>query len=272
VQLSEAPVLGAPGRPFAGTDEPPAARRECSFRVGWASTPGEVAEAQRLRFRVFVGEMGARIHPPAGTPPGHEADGFDEHCAHLLVRAIGTARHGQVIATCRVLPPDGARRAGGLYTAGEFDLAPLRALLPDALEMGRMCVDADWRNGLVVMALWRELGQQLVRRGLGTMIGCSSVGMADGGALARQMWHDLRQDHLAAAEHQVRAWTPLPMPPTDGPATQVAVPALIKGYLRLGGQLLGPPAIDADFNTADFPMMLRIADMPARYGRRIFGA
>ena len=51
----------------------------------------------------------------------------------------------------------------------------------------------------------------------------------------------------------------------------VEPPALIKGYLRLGAKVLGAPAWDPDFNTADLPMMMRTADMPARYRKHFNG-
>ncbi len=241
-----------------------------SFRLGWARTAREVAEAQRLRFRVFSGEMGVTLKLPPGVPHGHDVDAFDSFCDHLLVRAVGTAQHGEVIATCRILSPEGLLRAGSLYTDSEFDLAPLRSLLPHTLEMGRVCVDPAWRHGFIVMALWQELGQQLVQRGLDTIIGCASVSLADGDDLALRMWRDLQGQHLVAPAHQLlpRKALPLRAPPDEEPGR---VPALIKGYLRCGGRLLGPPAHDEDFNTADFPMMLRLADMPARYSKRIFG-
>jgi putative hemolysin len=47
-------------------------------------------------------------------------------------------------------------------------------------------------------------------------------------------------------------------------------PALIRGYLRMGAKLLGPPAWDPQFNTADLPILLHIADLPPRY-RRLLG-
>ena len=52
----------------------------------------------------------------------------------------------------------------------------------------------------------------------------------------------------------------------------VDAPALIKGYLRCGAKVLGAPAWDPDFNTADLPMLLRIDDLPARYRRHFRGA
>jgi len=48
------------------------------------------------------------------------------------------------------------------------------------------------------------------------------------------------------------------------------VPALLKGYLKLGAKVCGEPAWDPDFNTADFPMLLSLDNMGKRY-RRHFG-
>jgi putative hemolysin len=53
---------------------------------------------------------------------------------------------------------------------------------------------------------------------------------------------------------------------------QVSTPSLIKGYLRCGGCVLGPPAWDPQFGTADLPMMLDLANMPAAYRRRFFAS
>jgi putative hemolysin len=48
-------------------------------------------------------------------------------------------------------------------------------------------------------------------------------------------------------------------------------PALIRGYLRLGAKVLGAPAWDPDFNTADLPMLMRVADLPGRYRKQFKG-
>ena len=97
------------------------------FDVRWAQQPCEVREAQRLRYRVFADEMGAQLKPLAGSPAGHDVDRFDDFCEHLLVRAVGHPDEpGELVGTYRVLTPDAARRAGGLYTDTEFDLHTLR--------------------------------------------------------------------------------------------------------------------------------------------------
>ncbi|WP_426172895.1 GNAT family N-acetyltransferase [Massilia sp. TWR1-2-2] len=247
------------------------------FEASWASSPAEVREAQQLRYAVFVAEMGARLSTPAGTAAGLDVDDFDRHCEHLLVRAreLGSDAPGQLVGTYRVLGPEGARRAGGCYTESEFDLAPLAPLRAGAVELGRACVHAGWRSGGVILALWSALGQHMLERGLDTMFGCASIGMADGGQLARRVWRQLRDSsYMVPPEWRIVPWTPLPMGDADRIATPASdavlreLPALIKGYLRCGARVAGPPSFDRSFNTADLPIMMRLADLPARYSKQ----
>ena len=88
---------------------------------------------------------------------------------------------------------------------------------------------------------------------------------------AASIWNQLRDSHLAPIEFHVRPRLPLPLERFDG-SLDVTPPALIRGYLRLGAEVLGPPAWDPDFNSADLPMMLRIDQLPARYRRHFLGA
>ena len=62
---------------------PAIARSGRRYSVGFARSDAERREAQRLRWRVFVEEMGAQ---PRSKEPGVDHDLFDPHCKHLLVR------------------------------------------------------------------------------------------------------------------------------------------------------------------------------------------
>lgn len=237
--------------------------------VTWARHLDEVREAQRLRHAVFCGEMGARLDTPL---PGHDIDLFDEFCEHLLVRERATR---QVIGTYRVLTPAQAGRIGSFYSDTEFDLWRLRQVRERMVELGRSCVHPDHRQGGVILALWTALGGFMQRNGLDVMIGCASIPMLHNGMVsgdvAASVWRQLRETHLAPIEFQVTPRLALPVEWLDG-SLAVEPPALIKGYLRLGARVLGPPAWDPDFNTADLPMMMRIQDMPARYRKHFLGA
>ncbi len=240
--------------------------------VGWAVHDDEVRQAQALRWRVFAGEMGARLSPLAGTPAGLDADAFDAHCEHLLVRTVPTTDSAsRVVGTYRVLTPSAAQRAGGLYSDQEFDLSRLDPLRPRIAELGRSCTDPAFRNGGVILMLWAALADFMGRNGLDLTVGCASVTMHDGGHSAASLWHQLRQSHLAPAALAAVPRLPLPVDQLRGDLP-VEPPALIKGYLKCGGQLLGPPAWDPDFQTADLPMMMNLADLPPAYRRRFIRA
>ena len=236
--------------------------------VSWARHQDEVRQAQRLRHQVFAVEMGATL---AGSLQGHDIDLFDDYCEHLLVR---DADSREVIGTYRVLTPTQAKRVGSTYSDTEFDLTRLRSLRDRMVELGRSCVHEDHRHGGVILALWGALAEFMGRNQLDIMIGCASIPMQHSGATSGQaaasIWRQVRQSHLAAIEYRVTPRLALPVDRLDD-SLDIEPPALIKGYLRLGAKVLGPPAWDPDFNSADLPMMMRVADLPARYLKHFSG-
>lgn len=259
--------------PHASSTHGPAAHVPV-LETRWADCEEDLCDAQRLRYRVFSQEMGASLSPPEGTPPGLDADRFDTFCDHLLVRAVDPVNGpGPLIGTYRVLTPEAARRAGGFYTDTEFDLTPLMPLRGRALELGRSCVDAEWRSGSVIMALWTALGQYMVEHRLDTMIGCASIGMEDHGLAAARLWHRLCRTHMVEQRWRVAPRIALPLDARSERHTDsdITPPPLIKGYLRCGARLLGPPALDVAFNTADLPLMLRLDEVSPRYRQHFFG-
>jgi putative hemolysin len=247
----------------------PLAPQQLAIKVFWAQHLDEVRAAQKLRYDIFAGEMGARL---STAVPGHDIDLFDNFCEHLLVCDEIT---GQVVGTYRVLTPVQAQRVGSTYSDTEFDLTRLRSLRERMVELGRSCVHKDYRHGGVIMALWGALGAFMVRNQLDTMIGCASIPMLHNGVvsgdLAASIWRKVAATHLAPIEYHVRPRLPLPIEQLDA-SLDVEPPALIKGYLRLGSKVLGPPAWDPDFNSADLPMLMRLDDLPARYRKHFLGA
>lgn len=258
------PILQTPAAAPQATPH----KEKTALKVLWADHLDQVRQAQRLRYSVFAQEMGAVLHTPL---PAHDLDRFDDYCEHLLVQDQAT---GQTVGTYRLLTPVQAQRAGGLYTETEFNIQALDALKPQMVELGRSCVHADYRNGAVIMALWGALAQFMQRNQLSIMVGCASIPMLHQGQVsgdaAASIWRQVSQTHLADPAWHVQAHTPLPLAQFDQ-AIVAEPPALIKGYLRLGARVLGAPAWDPDFNTADLPMLLRIDDMPSRYRKHFLG-
>lgn len=220
----------------------------------------EVLAAQRLRHRVFAEEMGATLHTPT---PGVDEDAFDEHCDHLVVREDVT---GEIVGCYRMLPPDRVSAAGMLYSETEFDLRALASLRGSLVETGRSCVHPDHRTGAVVSLVWAGIARYMLLSGHSWLAGCASVPLSDGGTLAAGVWNVVRHKHYASSEYRVR---PLrPWLPDDAGAVapkRVVLPPLLKGYLRLGAWVCGPPARDADFGVADLFVLLGLHHVDQRY-------
>jgi len=234
------------------------------YHVSLAVDDSEIREAQRLRYAVFAEEMGARL---PSVLAGHDVDLYDPFCDHLLVRELGS---GEVVGTYRILPPDAAQCVGSYYSEQEFDLTRLNFLRPRMAELGRSCVHPAHRSGGLIARLWLGLADYMTRYGYDYLVGCASIGMADGGHVAASVYRQLTANHLAPIEWRATPRHRLPVESLDEGQT-VVLPPLIKGYARLGAMVCGEPAWDPDFNTADLLMLLPLAQLNRSYARRFIG-
>src|SRR5690606_7291282 len=147
-----------------------------------ASTNEELEAIQRLRYKVFTEEMNA-VFPNAVDEL--DTDRYDPWCEHLMVKE---ASSNAVVGTYRLLTPEGARKAGGYYSATEFDLSALDHLHGDLAEVGRSCTHADYRSGAVIMLLWSGIANLVQQYGFRYVLGCASVSLRDDGVTAAEVW------------------------------------------------------------------------------------
>jgi len=230
------------------------------FAVTIARDRAAVEEAQRLRYRVFGEELGARL---ASAHRGLDEDLFDRHGEHLLVRDVVT---GATVGTYRILTPEAAADTGGYYSEGEFDLAPLAPLRARMMEVGRTCVDPAHRAGTVMLLMWSALARFARDTGCEHLIGCASLGLGDGGAGAASVYRRIAADGLAPEAYRVRPRIAFPLHEFE-PGGPAPVPPLVKAYLNLGAWVCGQPAWDRDFGCADIPMLLSLDRLDARFAR-----
>jgi putative hemolysin len=214
----------------------------------------QIAAAQRLRYQVFAGELGATLHSPV---PGLDIDEYDPHCDHIIVQDDKTH---EVVGTYRMLPPGRIPRR---YADGEFDLNPLDLLRDRLVETGRSCVHPDHRTGAVINLMWLGIARYLNRGGLRWLGGCASVPLAD----VAGVWELVRTKHLAPPAMRVRPRIPCPIQQTG----RSTVPPLLKGYLRLGAWVCGEPAYDPDFKCADLYVLLSLDRVDPRYLKHFLG-
>lgn len=224
----------------------------------------EVVAAQKLRHQVFAEEMGARLH---SLQAGLDVDYFDEYCDHLVVRDDNT---GEIVGCYRMLPPERAAAAGKLYSDSEFDLTAIDGLRPSLVETGRSCVHPDHRSGAVVSLVWAGIARYMLLSGHRYLAGCASVPLVDGGSFAAGVWDVLRAKHYSDEDARVTPLIPWQHESIERPA-RATLPPLIKGYVRLGAKVCGPPALDADFDVADFLVLLDLHNVDERYLKFFLG-
>ena len=234
------------------------------FSMHMARTESDVREAQKLRYKVFAEEMGAKI---PGQEERIDQDRYDRYCDHLLVRDTDT---NEVVGTYRILSPDQAKKAGSYYSEGEFDLSRLDNLRNSMVEAGRSCVHPDYRGGGVIALLWAGMAQYMVKNNYEYLIGCASISMADGGRNAANIYNKVKLDSMSPLEWRVFPNCALPFEAL-GDQAEVFLPPLVKGYLRLGSYVCGNPAWDPDFNTADLLMLLPMSQLNKRYAKHFLG-
>lgn len=243
------------------------------FTVRLAESEADVAAAQRLRFKVFVEEMGA-VATEQERAERRERDAYDPYFDHMLLidnEAPSADPMDKVAGVYRLMTGAMAARGIGFYGAGEYDLGKLVRLGRETLELGRSCVDADHRGGAGMHLLWTGLGQYVAERGVEVMFGVASFHGADVAPLAEPLsW--LHYNHLAPEDLRVRVlpehFTRMNILPPDqiskvGAMTKI--PPLIKAYLRLGGFVGEGAFVDRDFNTVDVCLLMDTSRMVERY-------
>ncbi len=230
------------------------------FSVDLARDAEEIEETQRLRYQVFVEEMGAK---PDTAIEGIERDHFDDYCHHLLVRHRPS---GRVVATTRILTDTQSRLAGGFYSESEFDLGDIRALPGRIMEIGRTCVHADYRNGATMARLWSGLADFMESYRLSYLIGCCSIPLNDCGVRLNNLMDRIRHRHMSDESLRVRPRLGLRERLAVG-SSEIEPPPLLKAYLRLGAKVCGEPCWDPVFNTADLFILLDTANLTRRYQR-----
>lgn len=245
---------------------------DAPYSLRLAEAPEDILGAQRLRYEVFVAELGGD-GPLVDHEQRLERDSFDPHFDHLILvdNRRDPAGLDHVVGAYRVMP--GERRAGPgrFYSEAEYDLDPLLASGRKLLELGRSCVHADHRGGTAMFHLWNGLAEYVLDRGIEILFGVASFHGTDVAELAGPLSY-LHHHHLAPPDMRVRARAPgnqrmdlIPVEALDRRAAMAATPALIKAYLRLGGFVGEGAWIDHDFNTTDVCLVMDTGQMSARH-------
>ncbi|WP_298679727.1 GNAT family N-acyltransferase [uncultured Lentibacter sp.] len=241
------------------------------FSVRLARSEADLLAAQRLRYEVFVRELGSD-GPLVDHQGRFERDRFDPVSEHLVLvdarRSERALEH--VVGVYRLLDAAGAARIGQYYSESEYDLDKLKASGRRLLELGRSCLHGQYRGGAAMFHLWAALAEVIAQRQVELLFGVASFHGTATAQLAQPL-SLLHHRHLAPEALRVRARAPgaqrmdlVSAQALDRRAAMMQVPALIKAYLRLGGVVGEGAFVDHAFNTTDVCLMLDVSAMSPR--------
>lgn len=232
---------------------------EPRFRVKLAETESERRAAQALRYRVFVQELGGD-GPLVDHETGLERDKFDPFFDHLLL--LDNAKNGSVVGVYRLLRDDQAALAGQFYSEDEYDLTVLKSSGRRLMELGRSCLDPQYRGGAAMFHLWQGLARYVSDYKIEVLFGVASFHGTNPQSLAQPL-SMLYHNYLASEDLRVRAQREsfqdmnlIPKDKLKRPVAMRQVPALIKAYLRLGGYVGEGAFVDHAFNTTDVCLVM----------------
>ncbi|WP_307797156.1 GNAT family N-acetyltransferase [Williamsia soli] len=247
------------------------------YSISLTTDPVDIEHAERLRYQLFADEMGATLpNAVRGEHTGEmiDIDQFDAHCDHMVARSEST---GEVVGCFRLLPPHGAKAAGGYFTDTIFELSEgLEAARPNLFELGRAAVHSEHRSGAVMGLLWAGVLKYQELNGYEYAIGCASVRMEDGGprgSLVRKVRDFAYGMNLSDPELRVTPKNPVNV---DGRGLddiadpgRVKIPPMVQGCMRIGAAVCGPPSYDSDFDMADFVILITRSRLNHRYLQRM---
>ena len=241
------------------------------FEVKIATDPREIVEAQRLRFQVFNLELNKGLQRSYQT--GLDVDEFDAFCGHLIVREN---KSDEMVGTYRMMRGAQARQHFGFYSEKEFDLSQIKKLDGELLEFGRSCARKDFRDRALLPLMWEAIAEQVRAHKVRYLFGCGSLyttEIAKSALCLLSSKINITRLNIAVSSPWMAADLPVCRMRQSAVADDAALfhklPSLIKGYLRIGALVCGPPALDAEFGTADFFLLLDFDNLKDEYLKRL---
>ncbi len=219
-----------------------------------------IKEAQALRFRVFAKEMGAKLKTES---EGLDYDEVDSYCDHLVVY---DNLNKKIVGYTRLLNQDQAVRLGRFYSQSEFNLDQVLTLPGRFLEIGRTCVDPDYRGGAVLTTLWSALVQYALEGQFNYLLGCASITPGPSGFAVDAIYRNIEAKNIAPSSLHVTPSIPVPSELRCN-RDESGIPPLLKAYFRFGAVVCGEPCWDEDFNCIDLFVLLPLDQLQERYSK-----
>jgi putative hemolysin len=247
--------------------------RSGNLTVRLAENEAEIVAAQKLRYQIFCEEMGGQANPQVQAEK-RDFDVYDTVCHHMLVIDGEGSPAERVVGTYRLLTRSNMDKVGHFYSETEYDMSKVKANGGELLELGRSCVEQQYRTRPVIQMLWQGIGSFIYEKDITLMFGCASfhgTNVVEHKHALSYLYHY----HLAPENLRPRAlpdqFVEMNLMPKDQVVPRAAInalPPLIKGYLRLGGHVGDGAVLDFAYNTCDVSIVVQTESIQEKYTQR----
>ena len=237
------------------------------YIVRYAKNEAELDQVLKLRYEVFNVELGEGLDISELTQ--RDEDEFDRVCHHLIVIQ---KEANEIVGTYRMQTIEMASK--GFYSAAEFCVDQIPAeVLNLSVEVGRACIHTDHRNRGVLFLLWKGLAHYMVEMKKRYLFGCCSLTSQDIDE-AKSLMDFLEEKGFAHPDfivHPQEAFRCYQEGYEAQKEVLITVPKLFQIYLNYNSMVCGPPAIDKEFKTIDYLVMMDIKKLDKRSVKMFFG-
>ena len=250
------------------------------FVAGKNSGEKYIDLAQKLRYKIFHDEIGANNLPKELIEKQKDYDQMDEFCDHLIAY---DQKHNKVVGTYRLLRGAVAEKTGRFYSEDEFDIMPVMKRFKEngkeVLELSRACVDMEYRDKAIIQLLWAGVAKYASFYDVSIFFGCGSFKGTDVKKIEKQLAY-LYYNHLARDEMRIKPQAHrhvkmdnISKEEIDANEKEILVgmPALMKGYMRIGADVGDGAVQDFIYNTTDVMITVEVNRMQEKYHNHLFG-
>lgn len=221
------------------------------YQVALARTEAEIEASQVLRYQVLVEEGKGHVTEEMKVL-GREIDVWDDYAHHIIVT---DQKDGLVVGSVRLVSPLELPKGLKSYTEHYFDLSNLWSQYKNPLELSRACVSAPHRRGVALLLMWKFAMQFIHTNAFDVMYGCASFSGTDYQQHAPTL-HHLMANHLSdeelmptpIVESQIKI-RDIQIDKNAMKKATLAVPTLLRGYLKIGAKVSDCVILDPIFNT-----------------------
>ncbi|MGK0289673.1 MAG: putative hemolysin [bacterium] len=223
------------------------------FVIRFAQTTKDLAQVQALRYEVFYIEEEKGLF----TESQKDQDTFDSQCHHLM---LIEKEQNQIVGTYRVQSEEMAKQSHGFYSATEFDFKTVPShILKQSVEIGRACIKKQFRNSRALFYLWQGLAIYLSHYKKRYLMGCCSISSQDEN-LGWQIYSFLEKKEALHPKLSLQATKafqyPLRKTETTSNHSLIKLPILFQLYLKYGAKICSVPALDKEFKTIDYLLLV----------------